>query len=367
MNRLDEIERFLEKFKELYKANPDFPILEDTFYSALATYGLTSEEIRDKNISSQNPEVLKMFKLWEASFKNSPNLDVYHTDRQPRFLQFRNCNVSECYKLYLSFPQNRMYSAVKDIFEYIANNNIQNTSKVADSLRSDAVVLRIVNKSDAIKVINYINNNKELYLYAKKTNPFIPRHGAVGYAYDNMLSYNSVVCHYLEKYFKYKREVNSLDSVSLNDFKGYLSEIYNNFHRYNFKNDIYIMREVKRLAMHDISIDDTLKNIKEVMELMIDNLENRSIQDYLSKVEEFQVGPDMYNVFEKACNATLQKYGTSQLEIALTKGKKGFFQCFTNDYNSRDNLIKYVDQTTFNIYADEMLNKLRVETGVYRR
>ena len=163
MDRFGAIESFLRYFSSLYQANPNLVITEDTFYSALAEYGLTEEEIKEKRLHKINPNIKdNFFSGWIDNFKDNPDLNVYYTERQGRFLQFQTDDGSmtaDCYKLYLSFPEDKMYSCVNAIFQFIAHNKIKTFSKVADCLRSDSVVLRIVSKEDTKKVIDFVNNN----------------------------------------------------------------------------------------------------------------------------------------------------------------------------------------------------------------
>ena len=99
-----EINEFLKYFARLYEQNPNLPIESDTIYSHLANYGLTQEEINDKDIRFN-------FDKWIEFFRNKSNINVFHTDRQNRFLHFRNAkNLSaKCVKLYVSLPKDKIF------------------------------------------------------------------------------------------------------------------------------------------------------------------------------------------------------------------------------------------------------------------
>ena len=229
MDRFAAIETFLRYFASLYQMNPSLEITYDTFYDELSNYGLTDEEINNKRIHGINANIKgNYFDNWIDNFKDDPNLDVYYTLDQSRFLQFQNfeSNNAECYKLYLSFPEDKMYTCVNAIFQFIANNNIKTFSKVADCLRSDSVVLRIVSKEDTKKVIDFINNNTDISSACKPVNPFLMTSGCVGMAYDRWLSYNSILSFMLSNYFTQKRNAGTLADVSLNNFIDYLKQVY---------------------------------------------------------------------------------------------------------------------------------------------
>lgn len=44
MNNPVEIEDFLKYYAKIYKQNPNLPIVRDTIYYGLATYGISEEE-----------------------------------------------------------------------------------------------------------------------------------------------------------------------------------------------------------------------------------------------------------------------------------------------------------------------------------
>ena len=50
MNNPVEIDEFLKYYAKIYKQNPELPILRDTIYHGLMTYGLKEEEKQDKSI-----------------------------------------------------------------------------------------------------------------------------------------------------------------------------------------------------------------------------------------------------------------------------------------------------------------------------
>ena len=50
MNNPVEINEFLKYYAKIYKQNPELPILRDTIYHGLMTYGLKEEEKQDNSI-----------------------------------------------------------------------------------------------------------------------------------------------------------------------------------------------------------------------------------------------------------------------------------------------------------------------------
>ena len=206
MNNPVEIDEFLKYYAKIYKQNPGLPILRDTIYHGLMTYGLNEEE-------KQNKSIKYMFANWMEHYKNT-NLIVYESELQKRFLQFHSSNgrnYEDYVKIYVTFAKEDMESCVMHIFDFINQNKFETYSKVSDVIRSDAIVLRMANINDAKKVINFINTNSYLSSKARKTNPFLIKNGVVGLASDRNLSYNSTIAFLITKYYK---SVSNYDNVN---------------------------------------------------------------------------------------------------------------------------------------------------------
>ena len=295
MDRFGAIENFLKYFVSLYQENPNIEITDDTFYDALANYGLTEEEIKEKRVHDINSNIKdNFFASWINNFKDNPDLDVYYTLNQSRFLQFRNYDdgTAECYKLYLSFPEDRMYACVNALFQYIAHNKIKTFSKVADTLRSDSVVLRIVKKDDAKKVIDFVNNNEFISSACRPVNPFLMNAGNIGMAYDRWLSYNSVLSFMLANYFKQKRTAGTLEQVSLDNFREYVNQIYqvvfsDGVALENFIKEKFVANWINLMSNH-MTKEEVLSNFKDILDLMILELDStKEIGNYFQKVDAY--------------------------------------------------------------------------------
>ena len=387
MNRFNEIEKFLDFFKRIYRDNPQLEIRDDTFNNRLMIYGLTNDEIVKLSISNVNATIKNdYFERWKNDFVNNSNLNVYYDKRQERFLQFSNCSGTraEYYKLYLSFSEDKMYQCVKRIFQFIANNKIETFSKVADCVRSDSVILRIVKKDDAKRVIDFINNDQLISSSCKPVNPFLQQSGKVGMAYDRWMSYNCMLSFILKKYFTDKRITSSFDSVSLNDFRGYVARIYSDIFNYRevmnqFMSEGYVSREIDRLVKSNkMSKQEVLSNIKDILDLMIVNLDpSKTVGNYFQKVQNYmdpnyqknnivsinRIMNEAYGAFVDACNATLEKYGINQLYGALFEGLHGYFKSFTNAGSNsyRINLVRNCSQEEYNKYANEKIDEIKQE------
>lgn len=216
MGRTERMDWFLKYYAKVCKQNPDVRINKSTIYAGLMDYGLSQDEKRKR--------IRPLFNKWIDHFKNK-NLKVFHAPEQDGFLQFHNKDYSknEYVKIYLSFKAEDMEECVNIIFDYIDRNNFKTFSKVADMTRSDSVVLRMCEVEDAKKIIDFVNNNEQLRSKAKPVNPFTIQDGIVGMANDRYLSYNSTVSFLISEYFK---NIKDYDQVSLQDFRKYVSKLY---------------------------------------------------------------------------------------------------------------------------------------------
>ncbi len=268
MNNPVEIEEFLKYYARIYKQNPNLPIVRDTIYYGLATYGISEEE-------KQNKSIKYMFPNWINHFQNT-NLDVFESDMQKGFLQFHTSggrNTEGHIKIYVTFCKEDMESCVIRIFDYINQNNFATYSKVSDVVRSDSVVLRMVNPDEANKVINFINNDPYLSSKARKTNPFLMKSGVVGIASDKKLSYNSTLAYLITKYFK---ETANYDNVSYNDFKRFSQKYFNDVFINQTKLEDFIYDEEFLINKKRFNYDgEALANFYEVFRLI-----NMSLNEY---------------------------------------------------------------------------------------
>ncbi len=280
MTKLEKMDEFLKYYAKVYKQNPNISINKSTIYSGLATYGLTEDE-KHKSIDY-------LFNEWINHFNNK-KLNVFYSEKQPGFLQFHNSTLNNPnhVKLYLSFGKDDIEECVKIIFDYIDKMNFETYSKVARTLRSDSVVLRMSNIEEAKQLINFINNNEYLRSKAKEVNPFTIHNGVVGMAFDKYLSYNSIVAYTISEYFK---NVNDFDKVSIEDFKHYVIYLYNSIFvdkskLEKFKNSPIFQENERRFN----STNSEIVNFYQIFRTMFLGLNGKTkLEDYFNLISECQ-------------------------------------------------------------------------------
>lgn len=351
MIKTNEMNSFIKNLKKTYLSSSDISITPDIIYKELCVYGLSNKE-------KENNYVRDVFGNLENYFRNS-NLQVYEDERQKNFLQFRNCNPqSKCIKLYVSFPKEYIETAAIKIFGYIASNNMPTMSKMSQYIRSDSIVIRLINPSDAKLVLNYINSDKDLNRYAKQTNPFSLKEGIVGIGYDAMLSYNDVLSYIMCQYFNDLQKNNYLNYASLDSFANYVS----NYHRMFFE-DINNQQYFKNTDMFSKTRyrfnndEEAINNFEQVIRLISCVVNNDINKDkFFTMFEQFGIDnkqnvdkpinnnyEEQINLLNEYINYASKKYGLNDVYLYLQKYMEGNNNAITREMNFRDKFINTID------------------------
>ena len=317
MSRVSEINDFLKYVYNYCKKN-NAVVTEGIIYDALANYGFNPNEL---NIQTDS-----LFPMWIDRFKDKPNIECYHSDRQPHFLQFANGRTLESkhIKLYFSLSPNAYYEGVNMIFDFIEKNNMKTGSKVADTIRSDEIVLRMESTDDAEKLIQFINNNPYLKENSRPTNPFLNRAGVVGVGYDDLLSYNQTISMFIADY------LNKTNNPSYEDFVNYLNNRYINLFQNQselneFTQSELFKRNLGRIATGFGYINNpelyTINNYRIVFEAILNNIYD---EDYKKLYGCMDQSKDM---FSKMTNVNKFKLLDDYIKYAYQK------------YNNNINLV----------------------------
>lgn len=353
MIKTKEMDKFIKEYMNIYLQNPSLPITDDTLYRALEIYGFNMQEY-------ENGGIRDIFPSLERTFANS-NLHVYVDERQTGFLQFTShTGRPKCVKMYLSFPKEYMELATTKIFSFISDNHMRCSSKIAQHVRSDSIVIRLDDPKDAKKVLNYINRDRELNKYHKSTNPFSLKEGIVGIGYDNMLSYNSVLADLLSNYFNLLRDNNCLQKADLKSFSLYVDDFYNKTfitkenlveftysklyktfqHRLTNTGELLNnMEQVVRVIKNVTSNNLNLKNYFEMYDRFQDDNENIA---YFNREYGQQLKSIQMNILNSYVNTAIQKYGVDKVHMYLDSYIDGNNNAITSDNNYRQYFMKYI-------------------------
>lgn len=261
MNKTNKIDKLLKELQELSK---ETKLDADQVYSVLAYYNIPYEE--------QNVSIEDYFDRFINNFRNVPNANVFVDANWSYFCQFVNDPAGSMYdtnpiKIYIPLRKEHIEENVNKIITFMAKNNIIHRSKLAKKVRVDDLVLRVRDKNDATKVINYINSTipkEDLY----ECNPFCINEGNVGLTMDRYMSYNEVLSKYICLYINncyFKNEVASYES-----FKEYMQT---NLRLLISKRNKNTILRFKGQDDHHLSDEEFLANVKEITTLIVRNLE----------------------------------------------------------------------------------------------
>lgn len=295
MNKEEKIDKYL---KDLQNMSKNVNLNSNVVYYTLMHFGMAESE---RGVSCEY-----LFDRLINNYRNNPNLDVFVSSDWNYFCQFVNDPNNEVYygfspiKVYVPLKKEHMEENINKILSFMAQNNVIHHSKLSKIVRVDDLVLRIGNRSDAEKVINFINNNipkEDMY----ETNPFVVKTGNVGIALDRYLSYNDVVSKYISLYIE---KCNSFSNVaSFGDFKLFMNSVLEYISRGEnlefFKN----FKENERFGD-----DEFLVNIKEITSLIVKNLEGMT-KENVYFYQEKQSNSDYYrnerSFFENRINGNV--------------------------------------------------------------
>lgn len=218
MNDVNRINEFLNLMANAAKKNCN--IDERTVYINLIHFGNNTQSI---DISSN-------FNKWIKRFQYKQNVKVFVSPTWEYFCQFVNTkdgkdNYDDAIKLYIPLDKEHIYEGANQIFDFLERENISHRSKIGKHIRFDDIVIRVHDKNDANKIINFVNNNLYLREGSLPLNPFAIKDGIVSIAWDGELSYNSVVANWISEYINFEKENNNLNNVSYYNFYNYISQM----------------------------------------------------------------------------------------------------------------------------------------------
>lgn len=313
--KLTDMQRFLNHILTIAKSNPTMSITPKIVYNELKNWNIKSS---DKNAYGRGSMVDYYFKEWIDSFQSVKNIDVFRTAHFHYWCQFENNpDFEECIKLYIPIDGEHLNIGVRQLFDFIAKNNISHSSKVGSELRSDNVIVR-VKKGDTValkKIIDFINNNRYLKEGLNPVNPFLPTINGIGAINETGISYNSEISKAISVYIEKHKNDNRID---INDFIA------------SAKSSIY------------------LEEVRDTFELATNTQEQ-----YFDKKSTSRALTDIQkqSLLYDTVRATIDKYDINQAQVAIKNAiKNSYYGYFTNGNSGYRNMISK------NITGSEMLS-----------
>lgn len=428
MNRSEERELFLSHIVDTYLRNPSLSISQNIIYGELSrfsTYGGKHNIIDKDSIIGVQVGLNNRFKL--------DNRARTFTARNGYFWAIENrmgksdeeflADMYNSIKLYISVDFDNIYRVSELLFKFMLNEGIVMQCKIAKNMRNDALVCRVVGRTAADKVCEYLNGLN--YECRFRPNPFFLENGRASVAMDGSLSYNAMLAKLLEQYFELRKDSGQLDRINCDDFnifvtnqiamfngktKDYFMNLYDISDKEKCMDFLMICNQISKNLDGSLSLNELYKyseirdvdgngesnkysknaedkilyvinsltnyySVIDVHKIIMKFIETGDIRlftrkddirtvvcDNFSKEDVKRIISDIgWKAFIGASKVTYDKYGKEQLFCAIKDVFNGDgINRFTNDYNARSRLGLVIPQE---LLKDVIVNKLN-ESGM---
>ena len=357
-NRYKEMDDFLKYWRDILKENPFINLTENIVFNKIIKLGV-NENDKNVNLSNNNFGQKSTFEKWIEYYYNNPNIKVFNSPDWKYFCQFISnynlANATNHIKVYIPLDYEHIELGAKLIFDFLSNNNIPHHSKIGREIRFDDIVIRLINPTDAEKLINFVTSNQYLSKGLISPNPFAFQKDGIALACDGYLSYNSTISELITNYINYMKNYNKLDEINITSFYNYIIHIYNN-------NDLI------ECLFNDS--DDLFSNRKQVLELIIATFSpNFTYNDYINHYKKHSnINSNVTNnafYLNNALLCTVSEYDADKCYEALYRViNEGNYNYFTNKQNARNNLMNLSPSDIYHIVVST-LNKEKNNFNLY--
>ncbi len=331
--RIKEMDDFLKYLYTIGIQNPGFSFNKDIIYRLLCKYSLCGDDITDDGELKSNKELFPKWIEWnneEGNYQQGQRVEHYLSMRH--FLQFYSKygqdeidNGKYYIKLYIPMKYDNLFLNVKELFNFITEEKIVHASKVADVIRADNVIVRLLPDDyiSAKKIIDFVNIHFGKTDSLNKPNPFIRTTNGVGIMIESGISYNAEISELLANYINLCISSNKMPTI--NDF-------YEWFKINNHSNEVGSV------------FSDAMGSSTELIDW-------RKSEDIITTEST-----DKEMIFNNCLMATYEKYGIKQVIHALTHliflGNYDYFTNGNDGYRkkmklrvTKEDAIKYIKKT----------------------
>ncbi|MBP5684758.1 MAG: hypothetical protein J6X02_05840 [Bacilli bacterium] len=303
--------------------------LYNTIYHTLVYHNVSKEE-RHYQIDKDN-----LFKR----FKDKERSNVY-TFIEPYCCHFvsrdfkANSKTSHL-KVYLPLNYQYIEDGVNSILDFLNENNFSYDLKVCSKVRNDDVIVRLINKDDLKKLLDFIKKDKMLSDNLLKPNPFAFIDNNIALASDGAISYNGVVANYIMLYLVevYKKNgVKGLDDLNLKEFYHFVIDYYaktfvSHENLDKFSKDFIYVNENKPVNYKDSSVYNDFMFVSKL--IVESQAKDYSLNRYLSH-------------YEMMVNTKNKKYNEDRVKKMLQSMVATMLRKRDNSY-TLDNIENYIN------------------------
>lgn len=332
----EEREVFLRTISSYFKKNSNIPLEKKYIYSYLASHttkdgylqGIPRESL--VNVQLHLNEKYKGLEGINTFTGPKPN-NVFWVIENRGQMKDKNFyeDIKDSIKLYLPVDASNIYEVSTKVLDYIIKEGIHIQAKIANNMRSDVFVIRVLDKDKLDKLLNYINSLD--YNSKSKPNPFALNVGRVSITKDGMMSYNTVLAEYITEYLKSERE-----EVTLENFKKFMHKQIN-------------------------KIPSSNKNKYMIVDLIIKNLENTlTLEELLSYNQKVVVDNRVTQVSEEDKNNILRLINGLNVFYNLEETHKRIEM-----YLATGNINYFTRQNGIRKFVEEYLPVEQMRTALY--
>ena len=310
VNRYKQMNDYIRHIADILEQNPQVNLDDKQMYaflySELTKLGAPNNKKVDFAAEDNN-----VFDRLLNYFNGRRNLMCYRDPKWSYFLQFTNNNEllydAEAIKIYI--PQKSAYveRSCRALFDFLDNANITHYSKLARTERFDDITVRVTNRVDAKKVIDFISGNKQIQSGLITPNPFAFQENNVALACDRDNSYNSTMANLMRAYFREKTIDKSYSTCNLDDFV-YFTEKYYDHHFVNLNDigEVVADFDLKDAENNTVVNNKRIATIGNILHLYLSGIKQGfTIDDYY---RQFEIRANQGHILDQANSIGLKRY-----------------------------------------------------------
>ena len=266
-----------------------------------------------------------------------------------------NITLDNAIKIYVPIDGTNANVVTKQVLDFLLENNIASRNKVGSHVKGDAFVLRIFDKTDAKRVINFINEQVKLNPITGKEMPLTFKAGGVSVAMDGLTSYNQIATILIDNFAKnnlgtditgFKEFVHALNEQIINGDVDLFETMFKDQIR-NLEENPYVDNEQLAKA-----------NIYEVIDIIDKALNNNmSANEFVDYISEYQNTGKVNDVIKRITGTEVINENSNNQNRVV---KPNIVKTFITKVNEKFKVVKNNIGEKFRI-ANENVNQFKAD------
>ena len=266
-----------------------------------------------------------------------------------------NITLDNAIKIYVPIDGTNADVVTKQVLDFLLENNIASRNKVGSHVKGDAFVLRIFDKTDAKRVINFINEQVKLNPITGKEMPLTFKAGGVSVAMDGLTSYNQIATILIDNFAKnnlgtdingFKEFVHALNEQIINGDVDLFETMFKDQIR-NLEENPYINNEQLAKA-----------NVYEVIDIIDKALNNNmNANEFVDYISEYQNTSKVNDVINRITGTEVINENSNNQNRVV---KPNIVKTFITNINEKFRVVRNNIGEKFRI-AKENVNQFKVD------